>query len=220
MYKFIIISLLFASFANAQTKSATTSKNPSQKNKPAKAVADTLQKDTVVAAKEVEVKIPREFKVYTQKPKQKKDRTKLCINLVCADTVLNYCMNDSICRDPEVSKILFEEKRGDTTFVLVYVDAFSKPSEENPQCNSGKETKLFFVKWNTKTNQAKWKQRTVSSCMKGVTNMTKEPISNWDKSAPLVVNYYKGGSDFIEIKFDPLQPQLGFQSTSDGGESK
>ncbi len=219
MYKYLIFGLLFATFANAQTKSSGTSKSKTQKPGAEVAESDSLRRDSNAVAA-VEIKIPKEFAVYTLKPKKKGERTRLCINLVSADNTLNYCLNDSICRDPEAYKILFEEKRGDTTFVLVYVDAFSKPTGEDPQCNAGKETKLFFAKWNTKTNQAKWKQRTVSSCMKGITNMTKEPIINWDKTAPLIVNYYKGGTDFIEVKFDPEQPQLGFQSTTDGAEGK
>ena len=29
--------------------------------------------------------------------------------------------------------------------------------------------------------------------------MTKDPIINWDGGAPLIVNYHKGGNNFIEL---------------------
>lgn len=208
MYKFIIIALMiFVSFANAQTKKTKTPKVESIEN-------DSLISDSTIVSV-IELKIPRQFLVYTKKAKNKTERIKLCFNLITNDTVLNYCMNDSICRDPEVFKQLFQEKKADTVYVLVYVDAFSKPLTNDPKCESGKETKLFFVRWNTKTNKSIWKQRTISSCIKGVTNMTKDPIEDWDKTSPLVLNYYKGGDDFIEITFDPEKPDLGFQSSSE-----
>lgn len=203
MLRLLVIALLLSNFAGAQTK------KPVQKNAKSKAVADSLKSDSVVA--EVEKPMPREFAVYTKKPKLKTERMKLCLNLVSKDTVLNYCINDSICRDPEITKILFEKKDADSTYLLVYVDAFSKPVDK-PECDAGKELKLFFIRWNTKTNKALVKHRTVESCMRGVTNMTREPILNWDRVTPLTVNYYKGNSTFSEIKFDPQQYLLGFQS--------
>ena len=208
MYKFVIIALMmFVSFANAQTKKT-------KKPKVETIEVDSLASDsTKLAIKEL--KIPRQFLVYTKKAKNNTERIKLCFNLITSDTVLNYCMNDSICRDPEVFKLLFQEKKADTVYVLIYVDAFSKPLTNNPKCESGKETKLFFVRWNTKTNKSIWKQRTISSCMKGITDMTKDPIEDWDKTSPLVLNYYKGGDDFIEITFDPKKVDLGFQSSSE-----
>ena len=208
MYKFIIIALMmFVSFANAQTRKT-------KKPKVESIEVDSLASDsTKLAIKEL--KIPRQFLVYTKKAKNNTERIKLCFNLITSDTVLNYCMNDSICRDPEVFKLLFQDKKADTVYVLIYVDAFSKPLTNNPKCESGKETKLFFVRWNTKTNKSIWKQRTISSCMKGITDMTKDPIEDWDKTSPLVLNYYKGGDDFIEITFYPKKVNLGFQSSSE-----
>lgn len=208
MYKFLICFIFCGFLSNAQTK--PVGKKPTGKNTTAH--ADTIKKEE---ATPVEIKIPREFMVYSKK--NKGEKMKLCLNLVCKDTVLNYCFNDSTTKDPEVSKVLFEQKKGDTLYVLVYVDAFSKPDGANDdgRCNSGKETKLFFAKWNTKTNQAKWKQRTISSCLRGVVNMTKEPVDTWDQSSVLTFNYYRGGSNFVELKFDPQKFELGLQSAND-----
>ena len=153
MYRLLIVTLFLVSFAQAQTK------KPAQTNK-SKAVKDSVKVDSASVVKEEEITIPREFKVYSKKPKAKTERMKLCLNLVSADTVLNYCINDSICKDPEVSKIVFEQKQGDSTYVLVYVRAFSKPIDK-PACDAGKEVKLFFVRWNTKTNKAIVKQKTI-----------------------------------------------------------
>lgn len=214
MYKVIIFAILFATFANAQTKPAPGGKKPTGKND--KSVA---KKDSLKTEKEPEVYvepvIPHEFLVYTKKPRKAKDRTKLCINLVSDASVINYCMNDSLCKDPEVYKILFEQRQGDTLYVLIFIDAFTKidATNDDGRCNAGKETKLVFAKWDTKTNQAKWKQKNISSCSKGITNMTKEPILSWDKSSVLTINYHRGLS-FYEIKFDPQQYQLGLQNNS------
>jgi hypothetical protein len=168
-----------------------------------------------IESKVVEPALPRVFMVYTKKPKQKTERTKLCFNLISADTVLNYCINDSICKDPETSKILFNSKVGDTTFVLVFVDAFTKAGDGNPRCDAGKETKLVFFRWNTKTNKVKFKQKVISSCTRNIVNMTKEPITDWNGTGVLEVNYYKGGSGFPVVKFDPNQVQLGLQDLSE-----
>lgn len=207
MYRLLIITLFLVSFAQAQTK------KPAQANK-SKAVKDSVKVDSASIAKEEEIKIPREFKVYSKKPKVKTDRMKLCLNLVSADTVLNYCVNDSICKDPEVSKILFEQKQGDSTYVLVYVRAFSKPVDK-PDCDAGKEVKLFFVRWHTKTNKAIVKQKTIESCMKGITNMTEGSILDWDRSSAFTFKYYKSGGKFVDLKFDPQQYLLGIQSTAE-----
>ena len=141
---------------------------------------------------------------------------KLCVNLVSSGTIFNYCINDSICRDPEVSKILFETKQGDSTYVLVYVRAFSKP-DDKPACDAGKEVKLFFVRWNTVTNKALVKIKTVESCMRGITNMTKESLDEWDKTSPFIFKYHKGAQNFIDLKFDPQNFLLGLQSVGDNG---
>lgn len=208
MYKLIITALLLASLANAQTKKS--SQNPKSKE----VVSDSTVADTASTLKEEDVELPREFKVYSRKPRSKAERMKLCLNLVSEENVLNYCVNDSICKDPEVAKILFEQKQGDSTFVLVHVQAFSKAADK-PECDAGKEVKLFFVRWNTKSNKAIVKQKNVESCMKVITNMSREPISNWDGVSVLTVNYHRGGDNFIEIKFDPQRYQQGIQSSND-----
>lgn len=222
MYKLILIlGLLFASLANAQTKPASATKKPA--GKPAKqelARLDSLKKDSLMK-EDKPAKLPRQFMVYSKHAKARTERTKLCVNLVCKDTVLNYCMNDSLCLDPEVSKVLFEKRNGDTLYVLVYVEAFTKidATNDDGRCNAGRETKLLFAKWNTKTNIAKWKQRNISSCRKGIDNMGKESIVDWDQSAPLLLSYHRG-ANFYEVKFDPERYQLGFQSMNNATESE
>ena len=139
---------------------------------------------------------------------------KLCFHLIAKDTVLDHCINDSLCRDPEVYKQLYENKQGDTTYVLIYVEAFTKGMNDI-KCDAGKESKLVYLRWNTKTNKAKLKQKVVASCTRGIVNMTKDPIVNWDQSAPLEVSYYKGGNDFPVIRFDPAQFLLGLQESSE-----
>lgn len=143
----------------------------------------------------------------------KDGKIQLCYNLIYKDTNIKYCVNDSLCKDPEVAKVLFEKVIGDTNFVLVYIDAFSK-SKSNQLCNAGHETKLTFVRWNIKTGRAIWKQKSINSCLKTITNMTKSPIVEWNKTEPLLVSYHKG-SAFIDLKFDPAAPQLGLQSAND-----
>ncbi|MBA3663386.1 MAG: hypothetical protein H0W61_04155 [Bacteroidetes bacterium] len=154
------------------------------------------------------------FAVKTKYPKKPNEKIQLCINISAKDTNITYCVNDSICKDPEVAKVLYEKSVGDTTFMLVYVDAFTKSKSDPGLCNAGHETKLFFARWNTKDNKAIWKQKTISSCIKGVTNMTKEPVANWDKSSVLNLSYHKG-SNFYDLKFDPEHPELGIQSPKD-----
>jgi hypothetical protein len=214
MYKYLIIAVLLTSFANAQTKT-TTKPTGGKKVDKAKLKADSI---AAVNAKNtvgyVEVQVPHSFFVYTKRPKTKEDKFQLCYNLVSNGTELYTCFNDSICKDPEVTKLLFEKQVGDTNYVLIYVDAFSKSKSDGGVCNAGKETKLSFVRWNTKTNLAKWKHKNINSCLKTITNMTKEPILDWDKASVLTINYHRG-TTFYEFKFDPQNPQLGFQSAND-----
>jgi hypothetical protein len=208
MYRLLFISLFLSSLLQAQ------SKKPAQKAKPVE-VQDTLTTDTTHLVME-EPQILYEFGVKTKKPKSNKERMKLCLNLVSSDSnvVLNYCVNDSVLRDPEVSKILFQKTQGDSTYSLVYVAAFSKPKDK-VECDAGKEIKLFYVRWNTSTNKAIVKQKIIESCMRGIVNMTKEPIVNWDGNSALVINYYRGATDFIDLKFDPQNFLLGLQSNKD-----
>lgn len=165
--------------------------------------------------KAMEPVLPRTFMVYTKKAREKGERTKLCFRLVNKDTLLDHCINDSICREPEVYKQLFEYSQADSTYLLIFVEAFTKAGSDYPQCDAGKESKLVFIRWNTKTNKVKFKQKVISSCLRGIVNMTKEPIVNWDGTSVLEVSYYKGGSDFPMIRFDPNQPLLGMQEFSE-----
>lgn len=217
MYRLIILAIFFTSFVNAQTKKPATKLSPAAAK--AAAIRDSLRKDSLLKNVKVEeVKIPREFAVYSKKSVAKpgaKSRQQLCVNLVSDTTIFNYCINDSILKDPEVSKILFQKKQADSTYVLVYVQAFSKP-DDKPTCDAGKEIKLFFVRWNTKTNKALVKQKTVESCMKSITNMSKEGIESWDNSSPLIFNYHRGGQNYIDLKFDPQNYLLGLQSNNSG----
>jgi hypothetical protein len=199
--------------AQAQSKPA----NKGKKKEPPPVAADTVPvvpADTV-DKREAEIKEAGTFAVYSKKvPFKNGTRLKLCMQLVSDEAILIYCMNDSLLRDPENYKVLFQQQSGDTNYVLVYADAFSKPKDK-PACDAGKETKLFFVRWNTDVNKAIVKQRTVSSCMRGITNMTKSNIAMWDKSAPLLMSYHRGGASFVELKFDPAEYKRGIQTVSD-----
>jgi hypothetical protein len=174
---------------------------------------DSLRKDLAYRIKKEKMTFWARTK-YPKPKAAKPEPIQLCMNIVSKDTNLVYCVNDSICKDPEVAKVLFEKQVGDTMFVLIYLDAFSKSKSDGGVCNAGHESKLFFARWNVKTNQAIWKFKNVSSCLKGITNMTKEPIVNWNKSDVLVVKYHRG-SVFYEVKFDPQRPDLGLQSAKD-----
>ena len=207
MYKIVVFLFLFAMSLNAQTK------KPNPKAKPVPVDTSISASDTL-DVKGGELKQHHEFGVYTRKPYKPLNRMKLCINLTSEVSNYNFCINDSICKYPEFANVLFQKKDGDSTFALVLVDAITK-TDNKPECDAGHETKIFFVRWNTKTNQASWKQRTISSCMKVVTNMTKEPIKDWDKTSVLKINYHRGGTNFIELKFDPENYHLGFQSNSE-----
>lgn len=161
----------------------------------------------------------KHFYVKTKYPTRPTDKIQLAYNLVYNDTNIMHFVNDSICKDPEVAKVLFEKLVGDTNYVLIYVDAYSKSKSDGGRCNAGKETKITFVRWNVKTQASKWKHRTISSCLKTITNMTKTSIADWDKSSELIMNYHRG-ANFYDIKFDPAKPQLGLQSSSTDNEAK
>lgn len=155
------------------------------------------------------------FRAWTQRPNpkaKKPEKMKLCINIVYKDTFVIHKVNDTICVDPEVSRVLMEKLIGDTLYQYLYIDAFNKSADQ--LCAAGHETKLYFVKWNIKTMKTKWKHKTISSCTKGITNMTKTSIKDWDKSAPLEIKYNRG-LNFTELIIDPAKPQLGFQISKD-----
>lgn len=153
------------------------------------------------------------FRVYTKRanPKKKGDKMQLCINIVAKDTNLVYAMNDTIIKDPETYKLLFNKTIGDTVYQLMYVDSYNKTGGA---CSGGKETKLWFVRWNAPAGKAVWKAKTINSCHKTITNMTKQNIMEWDATSPLILSYNKGDA-FIDVTFDPAKPLLGFQTTGD-----
>lgn len=155
------------------------------------------------------------FYVRTKRPTKEGDKMKLCINLVSKDTNLLYCIVDSIIKDPEFSKVLFQEQKGDTVYTLLYVYAFSKLGGN---CNGEKEAKLFFSRWNVVEGRAVWKNKYINSCARTITNMTKTPIEQWDGKSKLVVEYHRG--NFYEIAFDPEKPQLGIQNNKDSGKKE
>jgi hypothetical protein len=158
------------------------------------------------------------FWVRTKYPaKGKTGPIQLCMNIVCKDTNLVYCTNDSIVKEPETKKILFEKRVADSVYMLIFVEAFTKSKSDNGLCGAGKESKLYFARWNVKTNIAKWKIKNVQSCIKGITLMSKDPIANWDKAAPLSVRYHRADF-FYEILFDHEHPELGIQSIKDNGD--
>lgn len=150
------------------------------------------------------------FRVYTKRPnpKKKDDKMQLCINIVAKDTNLVYSMNDTIIKDPEVFKLLFNKTIGDTVYQLIYVDAYSKTGGA---CSGGHETKVWFVRWNAPAGKAIWKAKTISSCYKTITNMTKQDPLTWDGKSPLLFSYNKG-SQFIDVTFDPEKCKQGFQT--------
>ncbi len=168
--------------------------------------------DSIRAALRAEIKREQmKFKVYSKYNKKDKSKIELCINITAKDTFYTYCTKDTICKDPEVSKILYQKTIADTVYMLIYVDAYTKSSYRGGACNGGHETKLFFVRWNAPKGAAIWKQRTISSCIKTITNMTSTKIPDWDGQSVLEVSYHKGSS-FYNLKFDPNNPKAGIQS--------
>jgi hypothetical protein len=45
--------------------------------------------------------------------------------------------------------------------------------------------------------------------------MSQDAVTNWDKTSALVINYHRGSSIFVELKFDPEKFELGLQSIKD-----
>jgi len=141
---------------------------------------------------------------------------KLCINITNKDTNLLYCVVDSVIKDPEYGKVIFEKQNGDSVYLLLHVYAFSKLGGN---CNGEKEAKLFFVRWNVAEGRAVWRNKYISSCAKTITNMTKTPIEQWDGKTKLVVEYHRG-QNFYEIAFDPEHPELGIQNNKEGAKKE
>jgi hypothetical protein len=151
------------------------------------------------------------FYVVTKRPTREGDKMKLCINITNKDTNLLHCVVDSICKDPEFGKVIFEKQNGDSVYMLLYVYAFSKLGGN---CNGEKEAKLYFVRWNVVEGKAIWRAKLVNSCARTVTNMSKTPIEEWDGKTKLEVEYHRG-KNFYAIAFDPEHPELGIQKNID-----
>ena len=67
-------------------------------------------------------------------------------------------------------------------------------------------TKVVYARWSTKTNKSKFKQRTVSSCLRGITNLTTTDLFKWNPdSGPLELNYHKGGDLYIQVSVETPQ---------------
>lgn len=151
------------------------------------------------------------FSVKTVKPRNATERMKLCFNIVAKDTNLTHCFKDSIMRDPELAKVIYDKAVGDTVYMLILVEAYNKTI---PTCGTTKESKLYYARWNYKESKAIWKVKTFSSCAKTITNMTKFNVADWDKKSPLVISFNKG-SDFVDLTFDPDKPEKGIVSSND-----
>lgn len=144
------------------------------------------------------------FSVQTQRDATKKAKANV-LTLVDGSDKVDYTWNDTTMRDPETTKILFEKQKGDTLYALLYIATFSKvaTTSANGKCVAGKEKRLFFVKWSRSNNQAKWKNKSIESCLLNVTLMSNETeISSWDKSSPLVIKTHKANA-FVDLTFDP-----------------
>jgi hypothetical protein len=136
------------------------------------------------------------------------------LTLIDGKDKIDYTWNDTVVRDPETTSVLFEKQKGDTLYALLYVGTFSKvtTSSANGRCFSGKEKRLFFVKWSRTDNQAKWKNKCLESCLLSVTNMTKdETLTNWDKTSELVFKTLKANA-FVDLVFDPAKFWEGVKS--------
>lgn len=209
MQRFILFLFMVCTLSSHAQKKAPAKKPATDS---AAAMAAPAQVDTLDPI-EAKIKADRKFAVYNKQNKGKVDnKKKYCIQLVTDSAVHNWCSVDSTIKGPEITKVLFNKQVGDTNYVLVFIDAFTKVPDK-VECEAGKETKLVYFRWNTRTNKSIVKIRTINSCLRAITNMTKENIVEWNGSAPLVLNYHKGGTKFVEVKFDPAQFLLGFQST-------
>ncbi len=156
-----------------------------------------------------------EFGVYTKPATSQYKRARLYIQLAENGKTHLFSIHDSLCINPEKSKVLFQKMEGDSVFSLIAIDAFSKATD-NPLCDAGKETKVVYARWSTKNNKSKFKQRTVSSCLRGITNLTATDLFKWNPdSGPLELNYHKGGDLYIQVIFNPKDLHIGFQSTSE-----
>ena len=214
LFIFLLMPLLY--FGQTKTPPKKGGKAPAKKDSLAQAPVvpgDTLDpRDTAIQA-------GGQFAVYNKRGRGKDRRLKLCVQLTGVN-ILNYCINDTVTREPENVAELWRTEEGDSTFVLLWVDAYTK-GDFGKLCDGGHETKLMFFRWNHVTNKAILKQRTIASCVKAIDNMSKSvDVSAWDTKSPLVLAYHKGGA-FNEVKFDPANFKLGLQTgkaSAEGGE--
>ena len=198
---FFTLSLSFT----AQTKKPATKAKAAPE--PTLAVIDSAQFN------EQDPPAPSEFAVYTIRYKYKKPSMKLCLNLVSNGIVMNYTYADSLIRDPEKFKVLFQQAEGDSVYSLVYVSTFTK-DPELPQCNAGKESKLYFVRWSSKDKKGIVKQKYFESCYKTITRLGDAVIEDWSGAEPLKVTYNRG-TFFYDVTFDPANFKLGLQSSKE-----
>ncbi len=153
------------------------------------------------------------FSLLTQRDANKKAKANV-VTLVDGKDKIDYTWNDTTMRDPETTKILFEAQKGDTLYAFLYVATFSKVTTTsiNGKCVAGKEKRLFFVKWDRTNNQAKWKNKSIESCLLNVTLMSKEEeLNDWDKQSPLVIKTHKANA-FVDLTFDPAKFWEGIKS--------
>jgi hypothetical protein len=212
MRSFLFIVLFLPLVLIGQTRTPAKKTTKSGGKAPAKdtLVATQTEPSDTLDPRDTLIRSRKQFAVYSKRGRGKDKRLKLCMQLT-GPNVLNYCINDSTTRDPEMVKELWRTTEGDSTFVLLYVDAFTKGPIDK-LCDSGHETKIMFFRWNHQTNKAILKQKTIASCIKAITNMTKgfDP-KTYDGSSPLVFEYNKGVS-FLEVKFEPSNYKAGLQT--------
>lgn len=216
---FLVLLFVFTGFIIAQAQAKPAVRTQPGAKKPVKGVKpaaeDTVWKNPAdtIDWNDYDVKFERRFTVYTKRQGGKDKRLRLCVNIP-RDTMLNYCYVDSLCRDPERFKILFEKRDADTTYILLFVEAFSKPADK-PACDGGRETKLMFFRWSMSANKAIVRQRNIISCMRGIEAMGHTSAYDWNGEEPLVVDYFRPGKNFVTVKFDPANYKLGLQSVTD-----
>jgi hypothetical protein len=207
MLRLVLFLFLISLSVSGQSKKKlpVAPKKPKTDSAASAVLSDTIDKG------ELKIREARKFAVYSKRYRTRKEnRAKLCVQLVNPDTVFTYCHSDSLTRNPETSKIIFEKQDGDTNYVFVYTEAFSKMPDK-PECDGGRETRLYFFRWNLKTNQAISRTRLINSCLRAYTNMTKQNILEWDGISPLNIEYLKTGTSFTGFVFNPDEYKKGFQ---------
>ncbi|MGE0567709.1 MAG: hypothetical protein AB7O73_07145, partial [Bacteroidia bacterium] len=178
--------------------------------------------DSLRAVFRVQLKKERNsFRVYSRHPhpkSKKKEKIKLCVNITAKDTNFTYMITDTMCKDPEVYKLLYKKEIKDTVYWLIYIDAFAKTPYKGGICHGKHETKVYFVKWVFKDNKVipytkpKFKATKIASCISTITNMTTEDPLKWDGKSTIKFSYNKG-SHFYDVEFDPNNPHRGLEKS-------